>query len=205
MTRNDYATDVFINCPFDRRYKPLFEAIVFSVFDCGFRARCTLEIGDSSQVRIDTLFGLISKCKYGLHDISRTDLDSQTKLPRFNMPFELGMFLAAKRFGTGRQSEKVCLILDSEKHRYQKYISDISGQDIRTHRGRPREAIKVVRDWLRDASKRTTIPGGSEIHRRYRLFLQELPILCSKLRLEKNELTFNDYALLVETWLRENG
>lgn len=32
-----YDTDVFINCPFDDDYKPLFDAVVFAVHDCGFR------------------------------------------------------------------------------------------------------------------------------------------------------------------------
>lgn len=206
MIPSDYATDVFVNCPFDKRYKSIFEAIVFAVFDCGFRARCALEFGDSSQVRIDTLFSLISGCKYGLHDISRTELDQQTKLPRFNMPLELGMFLAAKRFGAGKQKDKVCLVLDSEQYRYQQYISDISGQDIRAHNGKPKQAIKAVRDWLRDASRRTTIPGGSEIYRRYRLFSQDyLPALCRELRLRRDELTFIEYAALVADSLRENG
>jgi hypothetical protein len=40
MARSDYKWNVFINCPFDEQYKPLFEALVFAVFDCGFRALC---------------------------------------------------------------------------------------------------------------------------------------------------------------------
>ena len=34
---------MFINCPFDAVYEPLFDAIVFAVYDCGFIARCALE------------------------------------------------------------------------------------------------------------------------------------------------------------------
>jgi hypothetical protein len=36
--------DVFINCPFDDTYKPIFEAIVFVVNDLGFVAGCALEV-----------------------------------------------------------------------------------------------------------------------------------------------------------------
>jgi len=50
MARNEYATSVFVNCPFDTQYKPLFEAIVFTVFACGFQPRCALEIDDASEV-----------------------------------------------------------------------------------------------------------------------------------------------------------
>jgi hypothetical protein len=43
MTRLEYNDGVFINCPFDLDFKPIFDAIIFTVFDCGFIARCTME------------------------------------------------------------------------------------------------------------------------------------------------------------------
>jgi hypothetical protein len=205
MARDKYATDVFINCPFDSLYKPIFEAILFAVFDCGFRPRCALELEDASQVRIDKIFKIISECKYGIHDISRTEVTSATGLPRFNMPLELGMFLAAKRFGAGRQKQKVCLILDVVPYRYQQFISDIAGQDIQVHNNSPQEAITVVRNWLRGASRSKMLPGGAEIYRRYQLFSQELPAVCAELKLQREELTFNDSASIISDWLRENA
>ena len=99
--------NVFINCPFDTDYKALFYAIVFTVHDCGFVARCALEEGDASQVRIDKIYSIIAECRYGIHDISRTELDENFGLPRFNMPLELGIFLGAKKFGTGEQKKNV--------------------------------------------------------------------------------------------------
>jgi hypothetical protein len=203
MSDRDYQTDVFINCPFDPQYQPLFRAMVFTVFDCGFRARCALEIGDAAEVRIDKIFRIIEECKYGIHDISRTQLDADSQLPRFNMPLELGMFLAAKRFGARNQKQKGCLILDSDRYRYQQFISDIAGQDIQSHRNDPEQMIGIVRNWLRGASGRTTIPGGTEIHRRYRRFLDRLPGICNALRLETEEITFNDFADIVSIWLEE--
>jgi len=44
---------VFINVPFDRRYKKLFDALVFAVHDCGLLARGAREEDDSSQVRFE--------------------------------------------------------------------------------------------------------------------------------------------------------
>lgn len=35
---------VFINCPFDNAYKPIFDAIVFAIYDLGFVARSALKI-----------------------------------------------------------------------------------------------------------------------------------------------------------------
>lgn len=129
----DYSKDVFINCPFDDSYNDIFFAIIFTIFDCGFNARCALELEDSGEVRIEKITKIIKSCKYSIHDISLTELDKRTGLPRFNMPLELGIFLGAKRFGNHGQKEKVCLILDKERHRYQQFISDIAGQDIQSH------------------------------------------------------------------------
>ena len=96
MSERNYDVNVFINCPFDGQYKRLFEAVVFCVFDCGFRSRCALELTDSGRVRIDKIYEIVDDCRYGLHDISRTGLDNKTRLPRFNMPFELGVFLGSQ-------------------------------------------------------------------------------------------------------------
>jgi hypothetical protein len=205
MAQNSYEKGVFINCPFDPQYRPLFEAIVFTIFDCGLRPRCALEIDDASEVRIDKVFKIIAECKYGVHDISRTEVTAANGLPRFNMPLELGMFLAAKRFGVGRQKQKVCLILDRLPYRYQQFISDIAGQDIRIHNNNVKEAISVVRNWLRNAFGSQALPGGTEIHRRFQRFEQELPALCVEVKLQRDELTFSDSASLMNDWLEDNS
>jgi hypothetical protein len=197
----DYPINVFINCPFDNAYKPLFEALVFAIIHCGFRARCALELDDGSQARIDKIFRIIEECRFGVHDLSRTELDKRSGLPRFNMPLELGMFLAAKRFGAARQRTKVCLILDRSAYRFQQFISDIAGQDIRAHDHSLGAAITVTRDWLRASSSRS-MPGGSEIHRQYREFKAQLPALCQRLRLKPAEMTFNDLTNIIVEWLR---
>jgi hypothetical protein len=199
-----YEDSVFINCPFDREYRALFHAIVFAVHDCGFFARCSLEIEDSGQVRIQKILQIIAECRFAIHDISRTDLDTDNQLPRFNMPLELGLFLGAKRYGNKRQQAKTCKILDTERFRFQKFCSDISGQDISAHAGDPEKAIKAVRDWLSSNRRDVLIPSGSKIVNRYRVFQQDLPILCGTFRLEVDELTFIDFQGMVFEWLRRN-
>jgi len=153
VKKPDYNDSVFINCPFDASYKPILDAILFAVFDCGFKARCTLEEENASQIRIEKIYNTISDCRYGIHDISLTSLDPTTHLPRFNMPLELGIFLSAKGFGIDKHRRKKCLILDREKYRYQWFISDISGQDIHAHENSPEKAVTIVRNWLRNASR----------------------------------------------------
>ena len=119
-----YRDSVFINCPFDEEYVPIFRAVVFTVALCGFVPRSTLEHDDASQVRIEKIYRIIGSSALGIHDVSRTELDAENQLPRFNMPLELGVFLGAKRFGPGRRRSKRCLILDRDRYRFQKFISD---------------------------------------------------------------------------------
>ena len=73
MPSEDYDRNVFVNCPFDDDYRRLFEAVVFAVYDCGYIPRCALEIEDASEVRIDKIIKIIGDCRFGIHDISRTE------------------------------------------------------------------------------------------------------------------------------------
>ena len=200
----DYDISVFINCPFDTEYEYLFDALIFAVHDCGFIARCALETRDVSRGRIDKIFEIVSDCRFGIHDISRTELDSVTQLPRFNMPLELGVFLAAKYFGDEAQGDKICLVMDREEHRYQKFCSDLKGYDINAHNGDTQTAVTVVRDWLRTEGKQSTrlLPSGSKLFERYKEFLNDLPALRNQLNLDSEKLIFVDYTECCATWLR---
>lgn len=202
-TDEDYGSSVFINCPFDPDYVDFFEATVFTIHDCGFIARCAKETRDSGRTRIDQILNIIRECKYGIHDISRTELDDANGLPRFNMPLELGLFLGAKEFGRGDHKEKICLILDRERYRYQKFCSDIAGQDIESHDGEVNRLIVKVRDWLSD-SINEMIPSGGVIHDRYLTFKEDLPVISRPYHMVPEELTFVDFRNLVAFWLEEN-
>ncbi len=203
MHKPDYNDNVFINCAFDKEYEPIFKAIIFAIFDCGFVPRCTLEEDDASQIRIDKIYSIINACRYSIHDISRTELDLKNKLPRFNMPLELGLFLSAKKFGSGKHNKKSCLILDKKAYRYQKFISDIAGQDINAHNNAPKNAIRIVRDWLRGKSRRTTLPDGDVIWKRYQRSRRTLPSMCKTLQLNQKKLIYKDYVHLVYEWLKQ--
>jgi hypothetical protein len=201
---DNYNKNVFINCPFDSRYRPILNAIVFTIYDCGFIARCALEGNDGAAIRLHSIIDLMAKCRYGIHDLSRTEADPINKLPRFNMPFELGIFLGARHFGDIRQRTKVCLVLDRERYRYQQFCSDIAGQDPKSHSGTAAKAIVAVRDWLRGQDNQFRMPSGSIIKKRYDTFRRQLPAMCRSQHLLQRELTYQDRAVLVSEWQKLN-
>ncbi len=197
-----YADSVFINCPFDSDYAPLFDALVFTLFACQFQPRSAKELDDASQTRIDKLYDIIGGCAYGVHDLSRTQLDPLNGLPRFNMPFELGVFLGAKRFGADEQKRKRCLVLDIDHYRYQKFISDLAGADIKAHANRADRLIGCVRDWLAQSSQRS-LPSAKRLCEVYAKFLAQLPEIASQLGFDHGAIPYVDFERIVTTWLAE--
>lgn len=202
MTSAAYGKSVFINCSFDTRFKPLFRAIVFTVIHCSYIPRSALEHSDGGEPRIQKIERLIGDCRFGIHDISRVELDRTTGLPRFNMPFELGLFLGARRHGVRKQRDKICLILDKERYRYQKFLSDISGQDIYDHGSRPARLIEKVRDWLSNHNGTATgpLPGGETIARNYDSYRRAIPDLAEGFELSPQKLTYSDELFLMREW-----
>ena len=205
MPAADYAKSVFLNCPFDAKYRPIFEAVVFAVHDCGFLARCALDEDDSGNVRVTKIYAIIADCRLGIHDVSRTESVGRPRLPRFNMPLELGLFLGARTFGTRRHRDKQCLVLDRERCRYQRFISDIAGQDIRSHDNDPITAIRAVRDWLNThVPPGTILRGGATMARRYEAFRRDLPAVLRRAEVARREMTYNDFTTVMVEWLRGN-
>ena len=90
------------------------------------------------------------------------------------MPLELGLFLACRHYGVGKHKTKACVVFDTEKYRFQKFISDIAGQDIESHEGDCKIAILRTRDWLR-IQKGEHLPGGEFISDRHDEFVRLLP------------------------------
>ncbi len=192
---------VFINCPFDEAYAPLLEAILFSIYYCGFRPRCALEVANSSQNRLEKIYSIIEESDLGIHDISRTELN-EDDLPRFNMPLELGIFLGARRFGGRKQKQKNCLIMDKEPFRYQKFISDIAGMDITSHKNKPEKMIAEIRAWLNAMDKSHSIPGASYIAEKYDQFRKERPVILKNLKLKESEVSYADLIVIITYWLK---
>jgi hypothetical protein len=200
-----YEKSVFVNCPFDAEYKSLRDALLFAVHDCGFVPRCALDVEDSGGTRVSKILEMIGECQYGIHDISRTETNEVhgEQLPRFNMPYELGLFVGATQYGTKKQKAKRCLVLDRQRHRYQAFISDIAGQDIQAHDDDPDQVVAVVRNWLRAQLQGTDIilPGAQRMIERYHKFQEALPKMCAAKDITPEELTHADYTDFVYAWL----
>lgn len=201
LDRN-YERNVFVNCPFDDEYTPLFEAMIFTILDCGFRPLCARARMNSAELRLDKILDMIRDSRFSIHDLSRTALDARSSLPRFNMPFELGIALGCSRFGAGKQRLKSIMVLDARRHRYQRFISDIAGQDISEHRNSVPRIITVVRDWLRTESG-VEMPGAEFIVQHYRAFRRAIDRFAGSVRLNAERLTYADYCFTISEWLAQ--
>ncbi|RNJ50219.1 hypothetical protein [Methylocystis hirsuta] len=192
--------DVFINCPFSPDYEEFFQAIVFTVVRSGYTPRCARENDDGGEARIEKICRIIRECRYGVHDISNTELDAASGLPRFNMPLELGLFLGARNFGPKRSGQKA-LIFDRQKYRYQQFISDIAGQDIHAHEGKIDRLVEEIATWFRDEAGDARVPGGRAIAAEFKRFQADLPDILRVRKLEPQELTFKDFHMLAANWI----
>ncbi|MEO1151471.1 MAG: hypothetical protein AAFW83_10865 [Pseudomonadota bacterium] len=199
-----FNQSVFVNCPFDKSYDFIFNAIIFVIYDCGYIARCAKEEDDSGSVRAQKIYDLISECRYGIHDISETKLCEKNSLPRFNMPYELGLFIGCKELGFKKSKTKRTLVFDVEKHRYQKFLSDFSGQDIKAHSNKPELAIKGLRDWFGTSPDGRIVPGPTKLVDRYNKFLAILPKLADEFHIRPDEITYNNYCKIAVEWIRNN-
>jgi hypothetical protein len=144
---------------------------------------------------------MICECALSIHDISRTELDADSGLPRFNMPLELGADLGLRIAGPLAQRRRRTLILDAMAHRYDRMLSDISGMDIEAHASDPRQVIRHVRDWL-NVNRRdgmAILPGASAIYGDYQAYFSIVPDIIEDLRLDPHDhLPHGDFLHLVE-------
>jgi hypothetical protein len=196
--RRGAARSVFVNCPFDDAFQPLFRAIIFAIVACDFTPRCALERLDGAEYRLDKIAGMIGASDWGIHDISRVEVDQDNPIPRFNMPLELGIHLGARLLGDTPHRRKRALILEAEAHRYDRTLSDISGQDVAHHANDPARAIAAVRDFFNDHRRRSSppLPGGAALAEDYERVRNDIgPRIAAETRLGAwNALSFRDYV-----------
>lgn len=204
MKTKDYDRNVFINCAFDAAFQNIFRAMVYTVHDCGFIARCALETGNKDGVRIDKIVNIIEQCRYGIHDLSCIEITEESPLPRFNMPYELGIFMGCKYYGESHHKRKDFLVLDSEPHRYKRMISDLAGYDFPSHNNNQLTVIANIRDWFSNTASKN-FPGAIYYQERYQNFMNVFPEMCSNMKAEPATLSFRDYYALVSVWIQSQN
>ena len=204
MSETDFG--VFINCPFDEDYAPLFEALVFTINSSGYRVRCALEENDSGDLRFDKLCRLISQSRRSVHDLSGVEL-GDGGLPRFNMPFGYGLYLGARKFGAKNHREKTALAMVRERFRLPEYLLDAAGSDPECHHGKVEEVIRIVRRYLAVRPDGSPLPGTARIIAGFKDFQAALPQLAAGFHISATEIDplveYRDYMSLLTAYLKQ--
>ena len=128
-----FDENVFINCPFDPPYRVLLNPLLFTIIYFRLEPKIA-ETESSGHIRVQQIINLIKESKYSIHDISRNEAG---EMPRFNLPYEMGLDVGCQTFGNREMQTKCCIILDKDKYRYREVVSDIGGQDIKDHNNEP--------------------------------------------------------------------
>ncbi len=159
-----------------------------------------MDNNDSGLLRFPEIIRMLAACGRSIHDVSRVQLDRASRLPRFNMPLELGADLGLRFAGSTRQRRRKSLILDSEPHRYDQTLSDLSGMDIGSHANDTQRIIGLVRDWLNSnrVNDHSPLPGAVAINADHDAYLRLAPDIISNLRLDRHDdLPHGDYLHVV--------
>lgn len=130
------ARDVFCNFPFDDNYERLYIALVAALLCTGQTPRTVLEV-PANRHRLARILDLIAVCPFSVHDLSNvrvsgTGRGTDFRVPRFNMPFELGLAVALVQ---ERVPDHQIAILESAAYRLQHSLSDMNGYDPAIHHG----------------------------------------------------------------------
>ena len=143
-----YEKSVFINCPFDSLFEPLFHAVVLAVAARGFMPRCARETEGEADPRIVRIARGLSESKYSIHDLSRFKGEGELNLPRFNMPLELGMALGIRHLREGSDHSHNWVALVPTGFLHQRFISDLLGFEAPEHDSQVATVISKVAAWL---------------------------------------------------------
>jgi hypothetical protein len=159
---------VFLNVPYDREYAPLFGALIAGLVALGRIPRCALEAQSEGKARLQHVHGLLASCGSSIHDLSRVTLSGSLSVPRFNMPFELGIAFALAQ----RTSHRIFTFEEKER-RIDASLSDMKAFDPIIHSG----TTEGILGGLLDCFDR---PGGAPPLRRLSSLARRLAIVSTK-------------------------
>ena len=173
MSVSHFGKSVFINCPFDKDYEPILQAILFCLVYLGFTPLLATQAVDSGENRLTKIQSLIESAKYSIHDLSRCISSKKGEYFRLNMPFELGVDYGCRQFSKSTHQEKRFLILEEKRFQTKRALSDLAGCDFEAHDGNFEKAIRKVRNWLFSEAGMSNVPGSAKIAASYTTDFQE--------------------------------
>jgi hypothetical protein len=198
-----YKENVFINCPFDEQYRRLLRPLLFTILYLHLEPKIS-QTSSSGTIRINQIKRFIRTSRYGIHDLSRSKPLKKGDLPRFNMPYELGLDIGCHEFGGQRFKDKKILILETDPYHYQKVLSDIAGQDIKHHADDPKTIVREVRNWFSTIDP-GNVAGYSAIWIAFNQFTDDLNTsLLSDggfTQAEVDDMPEADYIKYVKQWI----
>ncbi|MGC2529357.1 MAG: hypothetical protein WA639_16525 [Candidatus Acidiferrum sp.] len=161
-----WRAEVFLNAPYDKKFERLFLAYIAGISAYGMVPRATLEITDSSR-RLEKILKLERSCDYSVHDLSRVQLDpAKPRVPRFKMPFELGLCVAD---ATRREGQKQnWFVFEAVANRVDKSLSDLKGTDPRIHGTTVQGVLSGLCNAFRRPGRQPTVPQMMQIYRALR-------------------------------------
>jgi hypothetical protein len=103
---------------------------------------------------MERLFNLIRGCGASIHDLSRVT----GELPRFNMPFELGIAYALRRI-----DGHSFFVMEEERYRLDKTLSDLKMIDPKIHDGNGLTTLTCVYECFKPAGREPPFAVGARI------------------------------------------
>ncbi|MGC8490979.1 MAG: hypothetical protein ACP5SH_04500, partial [Syntrophobacteraceae bacterium] len=181
--------------------------LLFTVLFLGYNPRIASEIFYSGEARIDKICNLIKCSKYSIHDISRIQSRKKGEYYRLNMPFELGIDIGCRLASEGILKSKTCLILEKDKYRYQKALSDLSHSDIKSHNNDPETLVLQVRNWFTELGSKKA-PGATRIWERFNEFMADFHEARERDGFKDRDfqsMPVPEYLDFIKEWIAENS
>jgi hypothetical protein len=201
-----FEKNVFINCPFDEDYVQLLRPLLFTILFLGFTPQLASQRSDAGEARIEKICKLIAGSKYGIHDLSRIRAENPGDFFRLNMPFELGIEYGCRRFSNGQLSEKKLLVLETERYRYMKALSDLSGSDIKSHNNDPQKNVFAVRSWFVETAGLQGIKSATSIWYAFNEFMSDFYDTRVAAGFEDDDLNMMpvpEFVQSIQSWLEQ--
>ncbi len=147
---------VFLNIPYDQKFRSLYLAYIAGLVHLGFVPRVTLGLPGGAR-RLDKILAEIRGCRYSIHDLSRVGLDRNPPFatPRFNMPFELGLAVAWEK---SNPTKHTWFVFEAKPYRVLKSLSDLNGTDPQIHGGQVSGIMRELSNVFRRPRNQPTVP-----------------------------------------------